>query len=312
MPLIDILHQLQTILPHEAILVSEPMTNHTSFKIGGPADYLLLPDTIDQLTKLILLASQRDIPYMLIGNGSNLLVRDGGLRGLVIKTSHLTHYSIEQSKLTADCGLLLENAAQVACEQSLQGLEFASGIPGTIGGAVIMNAGAYGGEMKDVVTSTEYLLSDGSTRTLYGEEHQFGYRTSFLQQHHAIVLRTTLQLSHADPISIKARMDDLHEQRWSKQPMDMPSAGSIFKRPEGHFTGQLIDACGLRGFQIGGAKVSDKHCGFIVNAGHATAKDVLNLISHIQFTVMQEHGVKLETEVRIVGEDPILDLHPAK
>ena len=224
--------------------------------------------------------------------------------GAVIKIyDNLNGCSVENDTIRAYGGILLSKLSNVALENNLTGLEFASGIPGTLGGAVAMNAGAYGGEMRNVVFETEYMDKDGELKVLRNEEHEFGYRTSFIQKQSGIVIRSVLKLRKGNKDEIKALMRDLTKRRQEKQPLDMPSAGSVFKRPEGHFAGKLIEDCGLRGYQIGGAQVSNKHCGFIVNTGNATARDIISLIRHVQATVKMKFGIDMQTEVKIVGEE---------
>lgn len=295
---------IRDIAGEENIFMDEPMSNHTSFKIGGSADILVLPHSADQLIEIVRICRERQYPFFIIGNGSNLVVREKGIRGLVIKTcGGFEHYQISDDLLEAESGILLSRLSNIALKNRLAGLEFASGIPGTLGGAVTMNAGAYGGEMKDIVIWTKYLDKQGCVKEVAGGQHQFGYRTSFIQNEGGIVLKSRIQLRKGDTSEIKALMDDLARRRRDKQPLEMPSAGSVFKRPEGFFTGQLIESCGLKGYSIGGAQISNKHCGFIVNNGNATADDVIALIKFVQDKVKSEFGVELKTEVKIVGED---------
>lgn len=278
------------------------MKNHTSFKIGGPADEFCEAQSVSDIKNLISYAKNKGIGYCVIGNGSNLLVGDRGIRGLVIKLARgFDKISISGTEITAESGILLSKLANEALKCSLSGLEFASGIPGTLGGGIFMNAGAYGGEMKDVVKSVSYLEND-EIKTVGKDELDFGYRHSFFSDKDAIILSAVLELEKADAAEIKAKTDDYKERRTSKQPLSMPSAGSTFKRPEGYFAGKLIEDAGLKGFKIGGAEVSQKHSGFVVNSGGATAKDVMELIGHIQKTVYEKFGVRLETEVKTLGE----------
>lgn len=281
---------------------NEPLKNHTSFKIGGPADELCSVNTTEDIKKLIKYAKDNGIPYTVMGNGSNLLVSDKGIRGLVIKIAKgFEKTEVCGEKIKAKSGILLSKLANIAAENGLSGLEFASGIPGTLGGAVYMNAGAYGGEMKDIVERVTYL-SDGEIRICEKEELDFEYRHSRFSDGEDIILSAELSLKKGNAAEIRAKMEDLKERRCSKQPLSMPSAGSTFKRPEGYFTGKLIEDSGLKGFCVGGAQVSEKHSGFVVNTGNATAQDVLDLIKHIQDTVYDKFEVKLETEVKMVGE----------
>lgn len=282
----------------------EPMKDHTSFKVGGPADVLAIPDGSGQLVKVLKVCRNNGIPYLVIGNGSNLIVRDKGIRGVVVKISeNIGDVIIEGEIIEAEAGILLSRLANIALENGLSGMEFASGIPGTLGGAVFMNAGAYGGEMKDIVIKTVYLDRSCEVRVIQGDEHHFGYRDSFIQRDGGIVLKSYLKLTKGNRQLIKNRMDELCQQRKDKQPLEMPSAGSVFKRPEGHYTGALIEGCELKGFVSGGAQISDKHCGFIVNKGGASAADIINLINYVKTCVYSKYGVELQTEVKVVGEE---------
>lgn len=279
------------------------MSEHIYFKVGGPADVLLVPNTKEQLVETIKVCKENNIPYYVIGNGSNLLVKDGGMRGVVIKLTEINKISSSNGKITAETGALLKDVSKEALDNNLTGLEFACGIPGSIGGAVFMNAGAYNGEIKDVIESAEVLTQDGEIVTYNKEELNLGYRTSRVMKENAIVLEAVFALENGDHEKIKARVDDLTEKRESKQPLEYPSAGSTFKRPEGYFAGKLIQDAGLKGYSIGGAAVSEKHSGFVINKGNATAKDVLDLIAHIQKEVKKQFGVDLYPEVRIIGEE---------
>mgnify|MGYP001460832724 FL=1 len=294
---------LGNIAGEENVKADEPMKKHTSFKIGGPADFLVTPCSVQSLCEVIKLCKKENLPIFIMGNGTNLLVSDKGIRGVVVKIyDNLNRYVVKENFIEAYGGILLSKLSDIALENELTGLEFASGIPGTLGGAVAMNAGAYGGEMKDVVVETEFIDKDGNLKVIRGEEHQFGYRTSFIQKQSAVAVKSVIRLRKGERAAIKALIDDLTVRRQDKQPLEMPSAGSVFKRPEGYFAGKLIEECGLRGYSIGGAQVSEKHCGFIVNKGNATSKDVLDLIRHIQKTVKDKFGVELNTEVKIVGD----------
>lgn len=298
------LQLMQNIVNEENIKIDEPMKNHTSFKVGGPADLLVTPTSVLQLSEILKLCNKENIPIFVMGNGTNLVVSDKGIRGVVVKIfDNLNDYCIKDDTIEAYGGILLSKVSNIALENELTGLEFASGIPGTLGGAVAMNAGAYGGEMKDVVVETEYIGRSGEIKVIYGDEHEFGYRTSFIQKQSGIVIKSVLKLKRGCREQIKDLMEDLTGRRQDKQPLEMPSAGSVFKRPEGYFAGKLIEDCGLRGYRIGGAEVSNKHCGFIVNRGDSTSEDIINLIKHIQKTVNDKFGVELQTEVRIVGEE---------
>jgi len=283
------------------IIKNEPMKNHTSFKIGGAADEFCTASGKDEIIELINYAKGKDMPYFIMGNGSNLLVSDKGIRGLVIQISgKFSDFEISENIIKAESGVLLSSLAKAAQKNGLSGMEFASGIPGTLGGAVYMNAGAYGGEMSSIVKSVTYL-KDGEIKKIE-DGFEFGYRKSLFADLGAVILEAELELEKGNPEEIKARMEDYKIRRTEKQPLNMPSAGSVFKRPKGYFAGGLIEEAGLKGFKIGGAVVSEKHAGFIVNAGSATAGDVLALIEHIQKTVKEKFNVELETEVKIVGE----------
>ncbi len=290
-------------MPEEAVLIDEPMKNHTSFKIGGPADLLLLPKKIDDIKKIIQTCRENNVPYFVMGNGSNLLVRDKGMRCVVIKISdNFNEVKIEGTKVTAQAGVLLSTLSNKVLKESLSGLEFASGIPGTLGGAVTMNAGAYGGEIKDVLKTCKALDQEGNVLEFTNEEMELGYRTSIIQEMGYVVLEVTMDLVSKDYNEIKEKVNELNIQRTTKQPLHLPSAGSVFKRPPGYFAGKLIQDCNLKGATVGGAQVSELHSGFIVNVGNATAEDVMNLIELIQKEVKKNFQVDLHTEVRIVGE----------
>lgn len=281
---------------------NEPMKNHTSFKIGGPADEFCEVTSEEEIKRLIDYASEKGMSYTVMGNGSNLLVADGGIRGLVIKVARgFDEISVGGEKITAQSGALLSRIASAAYRNSLTGLEFASGIPGTLGGGIYMNAGAYGGELKDVIESVTYL-DNGEIITKTADMLEFGYRKSSFTDKDYIILSAELKLKKGNPDEIKEKTDDYRQRRTSKQPLDMPSAGSTFKRPEGYFAGKLIEDSGLKGFKIGGAQVSEKHSGFVVNAGGATAADVKALIEHIQKTVKEKLGVEMKTEVKMLGD----------
>ena len=285
------------------IELNAKMSEHIYFKVGGPVDVLLIPETKEQVVKTLKVCKENEIPYFIIGNGSNLLVKDGGIRGAVIKLTELKDIKVEGNKVIADTGVLLKDASKAALDNDLTGLEFACGIPGSIGGAVFMNAGAYNGEIADVIESAEVLTEDGEIVVYTKDELELGYRTSRVMTEKAIVLAATFALNNGEHEKIKARVDDLTFKRESKQPLEYPSAGSTFKRPEGYFAGKLIQDAGLKGFSIGGAAVSNKHSGFVINKGGATAKDVLDVIHHVQEEVKRQFGVELHTEVRIIGED---------
>lgn len=286
------------------ILFDEPMKNHTSFKIGGAADVLIIPTDIEKLIEAIKICREKNIHFYIMGNGSNLLVRDGGMRGVVIKICEgINRVEVRENLIHCEAGALLTGVSRTAMDHSLTGFEFANGIPGTIGGAVTMNAGAYGGEMKDVIKSVKVLDSENNVLDYTNEEMNFRYRGSRVVDDSLIVLSIELELSHGDHQTISETMKDLTHKRTSKQPLELPSAGSTFKRPEGYFAGKLIEDSGLRGARFRGAQVSEKHCGFIVNIDNASCKDVLSLIKVVQKTVRDNYNVELETEVKIIGED---------
>ncbi|MBO5303815.1 MAG: UDP-N-acetylmuramate dehydrogenase [Lachnospiraceae bacterium] len=278
------------------------MSRHITFRVGGPADLLLTPD-MEQLGKVLSILRENAIPVTVIGNGSNLLVGDGGIRGAVIEIGRqMQEITVEGETVTAGAGALLSKVAQEAYAHGLSGLEFAAGIPGSIGGAMVMNAGAYGGEMKDVVVSVKVLTEDGEICALSCEEMDFGYRHSCVPEKNYVVLEASFSLQKKEKACIAERMEELKIQRVSKQPLEYPSAGSTFKRPEGYFAGKLIMDAGLAGYTVGGACVSEKHCGFVVNKAKGTAKDVLAVIRHVQKVVKEQYGVELETEVKMLGE----------
>lgn len=300
----DIAKILSEEIPESMIRIDEPMNTHTSFKIGGPADIYVAPATTQQLQFIIKVCQDHQIPYFIIGNGSNLLVKDGGYRGVMIEIfRNMNAITVEGTQLYAQAGALLVKVANTALDHSLTGFEFAHGIPGTIGGAVYMNAGAYGGDMKQVILSADVIDGKGNLITLTNEQLELGYRTSKVQTDHMIVVGARIGLAHGDYEDINDKMKDLAHRRRTSQPLTVPSAGSTFKRPEGYYAGKLIMDAQLRGFRIGDAGVSDKHCGFIVNHGEATAKDVIALIGHIQVTVKNAFGQDLHPELRIIGED---------
>jgi len=282
----------------------EPMSVHTSFHIGGPADVLVVPADREDLRKVLCIAREEKTPLTVIGNGSNLLVRDKGIRGIVLKLGNaLKNWDQNGNVFIFDSGVSLAQCCRIIGDAGYTGMEFAVGIPGSLGGAVFMNAGAYDGEMKDAVVSVEVMTRAGEVKTLGSEELQFAYRHSALQASDVIVLAVRLQVKEGDKAAIRAKMDDFSQRRVSKQPLDMPSAGSTFKRPEGHFVGQMVEESGLKGFRIGGAEVSVKHAGFIVNADHATAKDVLQLIGYIEKIILENYNVALVPEVLVLGEE---------
>lgn len=291
------------ILNENQILEAEPMSRHTTFRIGGPAELFLVPKSTEEIAGIFKICREEGIPWFVLGNGSNLLVSDKGYQGVVIQLyKGFGEVKVQGCQITAQAGALLSQIAAAAREESLTGFEFAGGIPGTLGGAVVMNAGAYGGEMKDVIKEVTVLTREGEIRTLQAEELAMGYRTSTIKEAGYIVLSAVLSLEKGDKEQIKARMQELAGMRSSKQPLQYPSAGSTFKRPEGYFAGKLIMDSGLRGYQVGGAQVSEKHCGFVINTGNATALDVRNLMADVQRIVEEKYGVKLEPEVKFLGD----------
>ena len=291
------------LLGKTGVLTDEPMSSHTTFRIGGPADYFLIPETVEQVGRIIEICREASLPYFILGNGSNLLVGDGGYRGVIIQLyRNMSDVRTEGTVIRAQAGALLSAVAAAARNASLTGFEFAGGIPGTVGGAVVMNAGAYGGEMKDVLTEATVLTDKGEIRTLSVEELQLGYRTSIVKTAGYIVLEAKFRLEEGDQAKIRETMKELTLKRTSKQPLEFPSAGSTFKRPEGYFAGKLVMDSGLAGYQVGGAQVSAKHCGFVINAGGATARDVRMLMKDVQDKVFEKYGVKLEPEVKFLGE----------
>ena len=295
--------KIQKLVGEAKVLVNEPMASHTTFKIGGPADYFVMPETIEELAAVLKLCKEENMPYFILGNGSNLLVGDKGFRGVVIQLyKNFDGICLEGTKITAKAGAMLIRVAKEAGKAGLTGLEFASGIPGTIGGAMVMNAGAYGGEMKDVVTAVTVLTKEGEIKTLSGEEMNFRYRGSVVEDEGYIVLEAVMELKEGNLEEIQTRMEELSLQRRTKQPIEYPSAGSTFKRPEGYFAGKLIQDANLRGYQVGGAQVSEKHCGFVINAGGATAADVMQLMQDVSDKVEMQFGVALEPEVKRIGE----------
>ena len=285
------------------LLEQELMSRHTSFRIGGPADYFVEPASVDELAGVLSLARQEKVPFFIVGNGSNLLVSDEGFRGMIVHTGgSLRSISVEGDVIYAQAGALLGAVAGAALEAELTGMEFAAGIPGTLGGAVCMNAGAYGGEMKDILLDAEVLTQDGERLVIPVEELDLSYRHSIIFEKNYIVLAAHIRLSRGDKTQIRNRMNELAGARKEKQPLEYPSAGSTFKRPAGYFAGKLIDDAGLRGFSYGGAQVSEKHCGFVINKDHATAKDIVTLMKEVNRIVTKKFGVSLEPEVKMIGE----------
>ena len=302
MPMLSLLKEAY---PSAKILTDEPMLKHSTFRVGGPCDIMFFPENEEMLAFAIRAAKKENVPLTVIGNGSNLLVKDGGIRGLtVVLGEEFSGFSIDGNTVTANAGEPLSRLARACQKASLTGLEFASGIPGTLGGAMAMNAGAYGGEMKDVCVSARCMsLEDGSVQEYTLDELELTYRNSMPLKTGKIVTSAVFRLETGNPAEILAKMEDLNARRREKQPLSYPSAGSTFKRPEGYFAGALIEGANLKGYSVGGAQVSELHAGFVINKGGATAKDILDLIAHIQTTVFEKDGVRLETEVRILGDD---------
>ncbi|NLJ87942.1 MAG: UDP-N-acetylmuramate dehydrogenase [Epulopiscium sp.] len=291
-------------IPKELIKIDEPMKKHTTFKIGGPVDIFISPSNKEQIKYALKICRENEIPFYLMGNGSNLLVRDKGFRGVIIQIfKNMSKVEITEDKVWAEAGILLSSLANKIKDNSLTGFEFAAGIPGTLGGAVYMNAGAYDGEIKQVLENAELLDENGNEIVLSNEELELGYRTSILQRNNYILLSARLKLKKGNKKEIEEKMNYLAQQRADKQPINMPSAGSTFKRPPGYYAGKLIMDSGLRGYCIGGAEVSQKHCGFIINKDNATAKDVIDLIEFVQGTVYDKYCVKMEPEIKIIGEE---------
>lgn len=299
-----ITNELVKITNTKNIKLNEPMSKHTSFKVGGPADIMVLPENENELKNVLKLLNNHNFPYCIIGNGSNLLVRDKGIRGAVIKiSSHFNNLTIDGTKIIAEAGTLLPVIAQRALKNNLKGFEFAAGIPGTLGGAIRMNAGAHGGEMKDIVTSVKVMDFNGNIKTLSNSEMEFEYRNSVLARENYIVLSVEMELSNGNYDDIKSKMDELKKKRVDTQPLNLPSAGSTFKRVEGVSVGKILQDMGLKGLSLNGAQVSEKHGGFIVNNGDNTkSTDILNLIDVVKSIVKTKHNIDLEEEVRVIGE----------
>lgn len=299
----NLYNKLVQVTDEKRVLKDEPMKKHTTFRVGGNADYFVMPQNASEIRAIVTLCKHAEIPYYILGNGSNLLVSDTGYRGVIIQIyKEMNDIQVEGDKIKVQAGALLSRVGNIALEAELTGFEFAAGIPGTVGGAVVMNAGAYGGEMRDIIVNATVLTQDGDIVTINKEDLELGYRTSVIAKKGYIVLEAEYQLQKGDKEAIRAKMDELKVQRVTKQPLEYPSAGSTFKRPEGYFAGKLIQDAGLRGFQVGGAQVSEKHCGFVINKDQATAADIMELMRQVSEKVMQEFGVKLEAEVKALGE----------
>ena len=298
----DFYNKLKTIISDETILLDEPMSKHTTFRIGGNADMFVSP-SIEEVPQIIALAKEYEVPVTIIGNGSNLLVGDKGIRGLVLSFGKAAEYvQVDGSCVIAGAGALLSKISAEALKHSLTGFEFAAGIPGTLGGALVMNAGAYGGEIKDVLISAKVLTAEGEVVELSAAELELSYRHSCIPEKGYIVLEAVIELQPSEEEAIRELMADYRGRRVDKQPLEYPSAGSTFKRPEGHFAGKLIQDAGLRGYTVGGAQVSEKHCGFVVNKGGATAADVCKLIADVKEKVYEQFQVEMEPEVKMIGE----------
>ena len=300
-----VVQEISTLNSDLNILLNEPMTKHTSFKIGGNADLFITVKTFSDLTQVLRILNDFEVPIFVIGNGSNLLVSDKGIRGAVVKLGgeFLKVQLIDENTIECGAGVLVSKMCSFAQKNSLSGVEFAYGIPGTVGGAVFMNAGAYGGEMKDVVISAKSVTFDGENKFRTASEMELDYRKSIYSSVDEIILSVQLKLEKGEKLHIEEKMKDFLARRKEKQPLEYPSAGSVFKRPVGNYAGTLIQTCGLKGKKIGGAMVSTKHAGFIINTGNATCEDVVNLIDHIKATVFEQTGIALESEVRIVGDN---------
>ena len=299
----QLIDNLKEIVGEEFVKENENMAKHCTFKCGGNAALYVIPGSIDELVDIVKACRAENAPYMVIGNGSNILVRDEGYDGIIIEVnSRINTIDVIGEEIVADAGAKLSAIAMTAAVNDLGGFEFAHGIPGNVGGAVVMNAGAYGGEMKDVLTEVTVMNAEGDIFTLPTEELELGYRTSIIKTAGYIVLEAKIRLKEGDPEVIRETMKDLTIRRTTKQPLEYPSAGSTFKRPEGYFAGKLIMDSGLAGYQVGGAQVSEKHCGFVINAGDATARDVRTLMDNVRDIVYKKYGVTLEPEVKFLGE----------
>ena len=284
------------------VRINEPMTKHTSFRAGGAARWFAVPETVEELTYVLGACKKAGAPWYVLGNGSNLLVSDKGFPGVIISMDRFDRLEVNGTEITVGAGVILSRLANTAYKAGLTGLEFAAGIPGTVGGACVMNAGAYGSEMKQILKTVTVLTPEGSVETLPAEELELGYRTSVIPKRGYLVLKAVVSLAEGKLEEIKSVMDDLAFRRKDKQPLEFPSAGSTFKRQEGHFAGKLIEDCGLKGFSVGGAQVSEKHAGFVINKGGATATDIYKLCQEVEKRVKAEFGVSLEMEVKLLGE----------
>src|SRR5690625_3109288 len=299
----NLYEQLIDILEKDNVIKDKALKNHTYTKLGGAADFFVTPVTYEQVQQVVKLANKIDIKFTLLGNGSNLIIRDGGIRGIVMYLGKLNKVMVNDATIIAQSGSLIADVSKQALKSHLTGLEFACGIPGSVGGALFMNAGAYGGEIKDVLTNAKVVTTDGELKTVLADHLDLTYRSSNIPDNGYIVLEGEFALKEGDYDGIKAVMDDLTFKRESKQPLEYPTCGSVFKRPKGYFAGKLIQDSHLQGKQIGGAEVSRKHAGFIINKDNATASEYISLIKHVQKVVKEKYGVQLEREVRIIGED---------
>lgn len=299
----DLYQELCGILGEENVFTKEPMSRHTTFRAGGPADFFVTPEKEGQVRKTLSLLKEAQVPRYIMGNGSNLLVGDRGYRGVILQIcKKMNRIRIQDTVIQAQAGALLSKVAAEAQAKGLTGFEFASGIPGSLGGAAMMNAGAYGGEMKQVLIQAQILNASGEIEDVLAEEMELGYRSSVFSRNGGVILSASIQLEPGDPSAIQSRMEELKFLRTSKQPLEYPSAGSTFKRPEGYFAGKLIQDAGLRGFQVGGAQVSEKHCGFVINKDQASAMDIRSLMEQVSEKVYTRFGVRLEPEVKLIGE----------
>ena len=299
----ELYNRLCTITKQENVMKDEPMKKHTTFRIGGPADYFVTPESREEIQAIVELCKKEEIPYSVIGNGSNLLVGDKGYHGIILYLGDgMDQIQVDGNRLTIQAGCLMSRIAREACEHALTGFEFASGIPGSIGGGVVMNAGAYDGELGQIVTKVWVMNEEGEILVLNNQDMEFGYRTSVIKKRPFIVVQVEMELQPGNQEEIAAKMTELNRRRREKQPLEYPSAGSTFKRPQGYFAGKLIMDAGLRGYSIGGACVSEKHCGFIINKNHASAADVAEVICEVQERVKEKFGVTLETEVILLGD----------
>lgn len=306
----NIIGQIKKLCGDEKVFEKVKLSEYTSFRTGGPADCLVRPSKIDELKNVIAFVRENKIPYYVLGNGTNMLVSDDGFKGVIIALKDLNREIVfedtderDKVRVIADAGCTLARFSSEAASRGLQGTEFASGIPGSIGGAVVMNAGAYGGEIKDILEYADVLDEDGNVVRLLNADLKFGYRSSIIQEKNYIVLSVSFILKHGNEKNIKAEIRELNERRREKQPLEYPSAGSTFKRPEGHFAGKLIEDSGLKGYRIGDAQVSEKHCGFVINRGKATSADIYSLIGDVIATVYEKTGVQLEPEIKLLGFD---------